>query len=132
MRLSGGERTGQKLAAPRGKKTRPTSAKVREALFAVLGKRVDGATLGGKDQTQLYVTDEGASAEGWQDGLVWWWTTDAQQQGLPPLRLRLLRSSSKVKRPWPGRTDHQPPKPPKIREMPAKLKARLQRALQVA
>jgi 16S rRNA (guanine966-N2)-methyltransferase len=45
MRLSGGERTGQKLAAPKGKKTRPTSAKVREALFAVLGKRVDGARV---------------------------------------------------------------------------------------
>ena len=45
MRLSGGERTGQKLAAPRGKKTRPTSAKVREALFAVLGKRVNGARV---------------------------------------------------------------------------------------
>ena len=45
MRLSGGERTGQKLATPRGKKTRPTSAKVREALFAVLGKRIDGARV---------------------------------------------------------------------------------------
>jgi 16S rRNA (guanine966-N2)-methyltransferase len=45
MRLSGGERSGQKLATPRGKKTRPTSAKVREALFAVLGKRVDGARV---------------------------------------------------------------------------------------
>jgi 16S rRNA (guanine966-N2)-methyltransferase len=45
MRLSGGERAGQKLATPRGKKTRPTAAKVREALFAVLGKRVEGARV---------------------------------------------------------------------------------------
>ena len=45
MRLSGGERAGQKLATPKGKRTRPTSAKVREALFAVLGKRVDGARV---------------------------------------------------------------------------------------
>lgn len=45
MRLSGGERGGQKLAAPKGKKTRPTSAKVREALFAVLGKRIEGARV---------------------------------------------------------------------------------------
>ncbi|MDQ6767378.1 MAG: 16S rRNA (guanine(966)-N(2))-methyltransferase RsmD [Candidatus Eremiobacteraeota bacterium] len=45
MRLSGGERAGQKLAAPKGKKTRPTSAKVREALFGVLGKRVQGARV---------------------------------------------------------------------------------------
>ncbi len=45
MRLSGGERAGQRLAAPKGKRTRPTSAKVREALFAVLGKRVEGARV---------------------------------------------------------------------------------------
>jgi 16S rRNA (guanine966-N2)-methyltransferase len=45
MRLSGGERAGQKLAAPKGKRTRPTSAKVREALFGVLGKRVEGARV---------------------------------------------------------------------------------------
>ncbi len=45
MRLSGGERAGQRLAAPKGKKTRPTSAKVREALFAVLGKRVESARV---------------------------------------------------------------------------------------
>jgi len=45
MRLSGGERAGQTLAAPKGKKTRPTSAKVREALFAVLGKRVENARV---------------------------------------------------------------------------------------
>jgi Transposase DDE domain len=32
-------------------------------------------------------------------------------------RERRQRSSSKVKRPWPGRQDHKPPKPPKIREM---------------
>ena len=45
MRLSGGERAGQRLAAPKGRRTRPTSSKVREALFAVLGKRVDGARV---------------------------------------------------------------------------------------
>ena len=45
MRLSGGERCGQRLAAPRGAKTRPTPAKVREALFAVLGRRVEGARV---------------------------------------------------------------------------------------
>ncbi len=45
MRLSGGERSGQRVAAPKGKKTRPTPARVREALFAVLGKRVEGARV---------------------------------------------------------------------------------------
>jgi 16S rRNA (guanine966-N2)-methyltransferase len=33
------------VAAPRGERTRPTSAKVREALFAVLEKRVQGARV---------------------------------------------------------------------------------------
>ena len=33
MRLSGGAKARRSLAAPKGVKTRPTSAKVREALF---------------------------------------------------------------------------------------------------
>ncbi len=45
MRLSGGERSGQRVAAPKGRKTRPTPARVREALFAVLGKRVEEARV---------------------------------------------------------------------------------------
>lgn len=45
MRLSGGTSARRTVAAPRGERTRPTSAKVREALFAVLGKRVQGARV---------------------------------------------------------------------------------------
>jgi 16S rRNA (guanine966-N2)-methyltransferase len=45
MRLSGGERARQAVATPKGKKTRPTAAKVREAMFAVLGRRVHGARV---------------------------------------------------------------------------------------
>ncbi len=45
MRLSGGARARQSVAAPKGRKTRPTAAKVREAMFAVLGKRVHGARV---------------------------------------------------------------------------------------
>jgi 16S rRNA (guanine966-N2)-methyltransferase len=45
MRLSGGARARQSIAAPKGKKTRPTAAKVREAMFAVLGRRVHGARV---------------------------------------------------------------------------------------
>ncbi|HLJ83008.1 MAG TPA: 16S rRNA (guanine(966)-N(2))-methyltransferase RsmD [Candidatus Eremiobacteraceae bacterium] len=45
MRLSGGTSARRVVAAPRGERTRPTSAKVREALFAVLGKRVQGARV---------------------------------------------------------------------------------------
>jgi 16S rRNA (guanine(966)-N(2))-methyltransferase RsmD len=37
MRLTGGQDRGRKLRAPRGAGTRPTGAKVREAIFNILG-----------------------------------------------------------------------------------------------
>src|SRR5438552_9136591 len=37
MRLTGGQDRGRKLRAPRGAGTRPTGAKVREAMFNILG-----------------------------------------------------------------------------------------------
>ena len=45
MKLSGGDRARQNVSAPKGRKTRPTAAKVREAMFAVLGRRVHGARV---------------------------------------------------------------------------------------
>ncbi|MDQ2818665.1 MAG: 16S rRNA (guanine(966)-N(2))-methyltransferase RsmD [Candidatus Eremiobacteraeota bacterium] len=45
MRLAGGENSGRAVAAPKGRRTRPTGAKVREALFAVLGDRIQGARV---------------------------------------------------------------------------------------
>jgi 16S rRNA (guanine966-N2)-methyltransferase len=36
---------GRRLAAPKGTATRPTSDRVREALFSILGARVDGARV---------------------------------------------------------------------------------------
>src|SRR4051794_21060519 len=43
MRITGGELGGRRLVAPRGERTRPTSDRVREALFSVLGP-LDGET----------------------------------------------------------------------------------------
>lgn len=43
MRLTGGEARGHRLKAPRGLLLRPTSDRVREALFDILGSRVVGA-----------------------------------------------------------------------------------------
>ena len=40
-----GELGGQQLVAPRGWKVRPTSDRAREAIFSVLGERVDGARV---------------------------------------------------------------------------------------
>jgi 16S rRNA (guanine966-N2)-methyltransferase len=44
MRVIAGELGGQLLVAPRGWKVRPTSDRVREAIFSALGDRVAGAS----------------------------------------------------------------------------------------
>ena len=43
MRVIAGRWGGRRLAAPKGAATRPTSDRVREALFSILGARVEGA-----------------------------------------------------------------------------------------
>lgn len=45
MRVTGGLDRGRKLRAPRGATTRPTSAKVREAIFNILGPPPEGPVL---------------------------------------------------------------------------------------
>jgi 16S rRNA (guanine966-N2)-methyltransferase len=45
MRVIAGRYRGRRLQAPRGAATRPTSDRVREALFSVLGDRVEGGRV---------------------------------------------------------------------------------------
>jgi 16S rRNA (guanine966-N2)-methyltransferase len=45
VRVIAGELKGQRLVAPRGWKLRPTSDRVREAVFSALGERVVGARV---------------------------------------------------------------------------------------
>ena len=45
MRLTGGLDRGRRLKVPRGLRTRPTAAKVREAIFNILGPPPEGAVL---------------------------------------------------------------------------------------
>jgi 16S rRNA (guanine966-N2)-methyltransferase len=45
MRVIAGELGGRQLVAPRGWKVRPTSERAREAIFSVLGDRVEGARV---------------------------------------------------------------------------------------
>ena len=45
MRVIAGELKGQRLVAPRGWTVRPTSDRVREAIFSALGERVVGARV---------------------------------------------------------------------------------------
>lgn len=41
-------------------------------------------------QTKLY-TEEQTPLHTWREGIVYWWTAQAQRAGLPPLPMRLLR-----------------------------------------
>jgi 16S rRNA (guanine(966)-N(2))-methyltransferase RsmD len=45
MRVIAGDLKGRQLMAPRGWKVRPTSERVREAIFSTLGERVEGAAV---------------------------------------------------------------------------------------
>jgi 16S rRNA (guanine(966)-N(2))-methyltransferase RsmD len=45
MRIIAGELKGQRLVVPKGWKVRPTSDRVREAIFSALGERVVGARV---------------------------------------------------------------------------------------
>jgi 16S rRNA (guanine(966)-N(2))-methyltransferase RsmD len=45
MRVIAGDLKGQRLVAPRGWKVRPTSDRVREAIFSILGPRVEDARV---------------------------------------------------------------------------------------
>jgi len=42
MRIIGGSARGRRLVAPKGRSTRPTSDRVRQSVFDVLGQRTDG------------------------------------------------------------------------------------------
>ena len=42
LRVTGGTLRGRKLAAPRGESIRPTSSRVRESLFSILGNSLSG------------------------------------------------------------------------------------------
>jgi 16S rRNA (guanine(966)-N(2))-methyltransferase RsmD len=45
VRVIAGELKGQQLMAPKGWKVRPTSERVREAIFSTLAARIEGATV---------------------------------------------------------------------------------------
>ena len=45
MRIIGGKHKGRKLQAPKGTHTRPTSDRVREALFNIITHRIPGCSF---------------------------------------------------------------------------------------
>ena len=62
MRITGGVLCGRRVAAPRGG-SRPTQDRVREAFFAVLGERVEGARF-----LDLYAGSGAVGIEAWSRG----------------------------------------------------------------
>jgi 16S rRNA (guanine966-N2)-methyltransferase len=65
MRVIAGTYGGRRLAAPRGSQTRPTSDRVREALFSILGP-LDGARV-----LDLYAGSGALGIEALSRGAVW-------------------------------------------------------------
>jgi 16S rRNA (guanine966-N2)-methyltransferase len=54
MRITGGTFRSRAISSPRGDETRPTSDRVREALFSILTSRADGPALEGARVLDLY------------------------------------------------------------------------------
>lgn len=65
MRIVAGEFGGRRLAAPRGRRTRPTPERVREALFSMLGP------LEGKAALDLYAGSGALAIEALSRGADW-------------------------------------------------------------
>lgn len=65
MRIIGGAARGRRLFAPEGDETRPTTDRIRESLFNILGQRMDGERVldlfGGTGALALEAVSRGAS-----------------------------------------------------------------------
>lgn len=100
-------------------------------LLQCVGRRRSGTVMvlvmGSPRQMLLRLRGEIATALGAELG--------PRQQRAYQRRLQQVRAGGpgkKVRRKWPRRKDHKPPKPPKVRVMPTKLKAKLQRYFHAA
>ena len=87
MRIVAGTHGGRRLAAPRGTATRPTSDRVREALFSILGARVAGARVldlfAGTGALGLEALSRGAAAATFVDRDVAAVRANLEALGLP-------------------------------------------------
>ena len=83
MRLTGGALGGRRLVAPRGERTRPTSDRVREALFAILGR------LDGEDVLDLFAGSGALGLEALSRGATEATFVDAAPAALDAVRRNL-------------------------------------------
>lgn len=88
MRIIAGEYRSRRLEAPRGMDTRPTSDKLRETLFNVLGPRVAGARF-----ADLYAGSGAVGLEAMSRGAEFVWLAENARPALTAIRenLRALK-----------------------------------------
>jgi hypothetical protein len=63
-------------------------------LMAAIDKAGVKALMRVSSQTLLHLVEPNVDLSTFSDGLVWWWTQEAQNKGLPPLKVRLMRVKS--------------------------------------
>ena len=83
MRVTGGAHRSRQLAAPKGTSTRPTSDRVREALFSILGAR---GALVGRRVLDLYAGTGALGLEALSRGAAHATFVDADRAALAALR----------------------------------------------
>jgi 16S rRNA (guanine966-N2)-methyltransferase len=96
VRIVGGENRGRRLAAPRGRRTRPTAERVREALFDVLGPSVAGTRV-----LDLYAGTGAIGLEALSRGALRAVFVERDREALRALRqnlerLRLPRAAARI------------------------------------
>jgi 16S rRNA (guanine966-N2)-methyltransferase len=96
MRIVGGSLGGRRISAPPGSATRPTSDRVREALFSILGDRVDGANtldlFAGSGALGIEALSRGAAAATFVDSSAG--ALRVLRENLDTLQLRAQTSKS--------------------------------------
>ncbi len=83
MRVIGGEYGGRELVAPRGRGTRPTSDRVREALFSILGD------IGGARVLDLYAGSGALGIEALSRGAAQATLVDSSRTAIQTIRRNL-------------------------------------------
>lgn len=81
MRIIAGELRSRRLQAPRGLHTRPTSDRLRETLFSVLGPRIEGARF-----ADLYAGSGAVGLEALSRGAAFVWFAEKAPPALAAIR----------------------------------------------
>lgn len=98
MQIIAGSQKGRRLSPPQGAQLRPTSAKVREALFNIVGAKVIGAHV-----LDLYAGSGAVGIEAWSRGARRVCFVEQDPVALSVLRRNLVRCGALAEtQVWPG------------------------------